>query len=902
MDRHQRDVQWLGPEEAFLGPAVRAALGILIERDDWTWWDDPSKTVYSLERAVPRYGPVKWGGDSSVMDADQWVDAQRALILGRAFHELIWQGPLKIKVVRAVWGWPDGAETVRVVALEMSQLVGSGHVFPEWERNARPRFPIVPRSQQGLPIITSLNPFPYERIEAVQKYIEWRPDARIADIVVADSIDALYTIEAARLVILYGRVVETELALVSRLRDDLCAQCVVHVDTDETSIANWLRYMVTSWAEWEETFAYAIEMAENHTGLRTLVLSSTQTFLLGRDTFSRLTTVEEASRSTDEYRLVVIKDSPASRVSDLSLPDSEFTDQVGSDASESSAMTGKAPSSGATDGTGDVRPRFDAPATSRELTQAPRGRRPIVVRPAPPVERVLNVRTRQGLQEIGEWPKYGTVKIDVDIRVKTPLRDRGDRPSFPDDRVEWDGEMKTLQVHLFEFGREPESQTLELSRTGDSTAATFTRDGGIGPVDLRFLVSDGARILQTARLQSAPGEKIRFFIENVVTPVHRTKAAFDVALLMNDSLGNQPSVAVISGDGEVVFSPLSENGIGCARDDLLQTLEQAVVNPNASLSPLMLALANSGALLRNHLRSIVPAWPGSESRIQLVTQSEVFFPIEYLYDGKIPESPDAELCTESGGCLKRGKAITGCGIREAGEQLCPMGFLGVSGVVERHTWKAGQDPRLWGAPGGHKPKRYRIENLSTIAFAASDKADDFADADLKLHEIVRIASIEKSLGVKKISDWSSWKTKLAQHSPSMLLLLVHLEKKAVYVGEKSGLNLGAIDVQHVGNAPVVIAIGCSTGLGEIPGGSLPAILQIKGARVVVAAMTGVLGRHANRVARDLAVRLKEAAVARESAFVGEIISAVRRQLLADGLALGLAIVAFGDADIVLGRE
>lgn len=897
MDRYQRDVQWLGKEEALLGPAVRAALGILIERDDWTWWDDPSKTLYSLERAVPRHSPVKWGGDSSVMDADQWVDPQRALILGRAFYDLKLQVPLKIKVVSTVWGWPDGAETVGIAALEMSQLVGPGHVFPEWERNAKPRFPIVPRSQQRLSVVTSLNPFSDELTEAVQDYIEWRPDARIADIVVAGSFDALYLIAAARLVILYGEGVETELAHVSRLRDDLCAQCVVRVEADESSIATWLQIMFSSWAERGETIADAIEMAEAQTGLSTLVLSSTQSFLLGRNTFSGLTSVEER-QGIDEYRQIVAKVSLPSRENDLSLADSAIADQGGSDDSESIR---REPPSRVTDSAVDARARFDAPVTSRELP-IPHDRRPIVVRPAPPVERVLNARTRQGLQEIGEWPKYGAVDIDIDIQVKTPLRDREDRPSFPDDRVEWEGDKKVLQVHMFEFGCEPKSQTLDLSRTGGSTAATFTRDGGIGPVDLRFMVSDDARILQTARLQAAPGEKIHFFIENIVTPVHRTKAAFDVALLMNDSLGNQPSVAVISGDGEVVFSPLSENGIGCARDDLLQTLEQAVVNPNALLSPLMLELANSGALLLNHLRSIVPTWPGSEGRIQLVTQSEVFFPIEYLYDGKIPESPDAELCTESGGCLKQGKAITGCRIREAGEQLCPMGFMGVSGVVERHTWKAGQDPRLWGAPGGHKPKRHRIEDLSSIAFAASDKADDFADADLKHHEIVRIASIEQSLGVKKISAWSGWKAQIAQHSPSMLLLLVHLEKKAVYVGAKDGLNLGAIDVQHVGNAPVVIAIGCSTGFGEIPGGSLPAILQIKGARVVVAAMTGVLGRHANRVARDLAIHIKEAAVARRSSFIGEVIGAVRRQLLADGLALGLAVVAFGDADIVLGKE
>ncbi|MEE4137962.1 hypothetical protein [Pseudomonas viridiflava] len=897
MDRNQRDVQWLGEEEAHLGPAARAALGILIEMDDWAWWEEPLKTQASLERAAAGQGPVKWGGDSSVMDADQWVDSQRAVILGRAFYQLNRQAPQKIKVMRAVWGWPDGAQIIGQVALELSQLVGPGHVFPEWERNAKPRFPDVTRSQRGLSVVASPDLLPYQLLDAVQGYVEWSPDNRIADIVVAASAQALGTTRAARLVILYGQSVEDELAHVSSLRDDLSAQCVVHVEASEESISNWLKAMLTSWAEWGETFTDAIEMAAIGTGLRTLVLSSTQSFLFGRGTFSGLTTTVEARQSSHEYRLVPLKESLPPRASVLPLPDSVLADQVSSDDSEPSPIIEKTPSPRAGAASRDTDYLGQETGAARQYRPTPR-----VVRPAPPVERVLNAQARQYQQEIEEWPTHGVVEIDVDIRVKTPLRDRGDRPSFPDDRVEWGTQRKQLQVHMFEFGREPMSQTLDLSRTGDSTTATFVRESGNGPVDLRFLVSEGARILQTARLQTAPGETIRFFIENIVTSVHRAKTAFDAALLINDSLGSQPSATIIDEGGEAHFCPLTLSGIADARNDLLRTLERAVANPNAPLSPLMVELANSGVLLQNHIRSIVPAWPGNEARVQLVTQSDVFFPIEYLYDGKIPGSPDAVLCTESAGCLKEGKAITGCHIREAGEQLCPMGFLGISGVVERHTWKAGQDPRLWGAPGDHKSKRHRIDDLSTIAFAASDKADDFRDSDTKHHEVVRVANIEKALGVRKISDWTSWQAGLEMDSPLMLLLLVHLEKKAMYVGENVGLNLGAIGVQHVGNAPVVIAIGCSTGVGDLPGSSLPLVLQTKGARVVVAAMTGVLGRHANRVARDLAILLQKAAASHRSAFVGEVISAMRRQLLAEGLALGMAVVAFGDADIVLGRE
>ncbi len=891
MDRNQRDILWLGGDGIRLGPLARAALGILMENREWAWWDDPSKTHACLEKAVLGYLPAKWAGDSSVMDADKWVDPLRALRLGQAFDSIGRRGRLKIKILRSVWGWPSGVESVKEITFELSRLVGSGHVFPEWEHDARPRFP-ASISPQGLSVITSCSSLSEKFIDDTQGYLEWVPDATVADIVVASSIEALYDTSFAKLVILYGENAMTEFADVSRLRYELCAQCVIYVSaTEQSDIEQWLLLM--SWSlEMERcSLSDAIESAEKGSGLLTVIVSSTQAILSRKSPFHGQS-IGRTYKGSGTSRLVVSKDSQISEEEDFSLPDSLSSDFAMSDAQQLSPSPEDV---GSTDNQSHLR---EAPF-SQESRDSLRPQRPRFVRPAPPVERVLNARTLCGEEEVSEWPKEGVVDIKIDIRVKSPLHES--RPSFPDDRVEWDENSKSLQVHMLEFGSQPQSRTLVLSRTGNSTIATFTQDVGYGSVDLRFLVSDGAQILQTARYQSVPGKKIHFFIENIVTPIHRAKEAFDVALLVNESLGNQPSLTVITSDGAVIFSPLSESETGRARERLLLALEQAVVMPDAPLEPLMLRLANKGSLLQQQLQSVIPDWPGSEARIQLVTQSDAFFPVEYLYDGKIPESTKAPLCAERTGCLQSGRAIKGCLIREAAEQLCPMGFLGVSGVIERHAWKSGQDARIWSAPGGSKPKRHRIEDLSSVAFAASDLADNFADEDVPIHQLVRIASIEASLGVKKIPSWQNWKDTLLRDSPSLLLLLVHLDDEQVFVGEDDGINLASIGAQYVGSARMVIAIGCSSGLGDIPGGSLPAILQRSGARVVIAAMTHVLGRHANRVGRDLAIRMKAAAISRTSTSVGEVISAIRRELLADGLALGLAVVAFGDADIVLGQ-
>lgn len=901
MDSRQKDAVWLGDENADFGPSARAALGILLERDDWSWWDDPTKTMAALRKAMPLNGIAKWGGDSSAADAHIWVDSLRALELGKAFNTLVEPGRTKIKILRSVWDWPRGFSTVGMVALELSQLVGAGHVFPEWRRNIKPRFPIVPSTDQGRFTLTWTGVSSENLPGALQQHLNWTFDPAIVDIAVADSVHALQEISAARLIVLYSASSEVVFDQISTLRDRLCAQIVVNVEGDEAGVASWLEVLIDLWVQQDGYLANSIEIATTLSGCEAHILSSTQSFLFFPGLKASQTATTDRRVGDSEHSFLKSNRS-RDKVFDVSDQDSALIHRSGGKFDDTNPRSDGAYPSVERRGVSDrtvSRPNLVVPATPEGSDTAPRIVSPKAVRPSPPVERVLRARTIQSGQALCDWPHSGVVDIEIAICVKTPLQDR--TPSFPDDRVEWYGDSKNLSIHLFELGHAPISQELILTRTGDSTVATFTRTVGLDPVDLRFIVSDGAQILQTARLQSAPGKTIHFFIENIVTPVHRAKRDFDVALLVNDSLGNQPSVTVITGD-TVFFSPLSENDIDKARNKLLGILQEAVANPNASLAPLMLKLANCGSMLLYSFKKHVPNWPSTVDRMQLVSQSDSFFPIEYLYDGKLPESATAPLCPKSAGCLSAGKPIADCSIRSAGENLCPMGFLGVSGIVERHMWTAGRDARLWGAPRGNKPTRHRIEDLSKIAFTASEKADRFTDADVHPHPAVKIANIEASLNVDKVSDWSSWKSKLASECPSLLLLLVHLDDDVLYIGANSSLLMASISEQHVGNASVAIAIGCSSGLNEISGGSLPAILQDRGVRVVVAAMTNVLGRHANRIACDLAEKLRLAADANGPIYIGEILSNLRRGLLADGLALGLAVVAFGDADIVLGRE
>lgn len=849
MNRSQKDNHWLG-EDAYLAPAARAALGILLQARDWSWWEQPNRISESLERVLPRYLPAKWGGDSNVWNADEWLDPMRAVMLAEAFNKHIRLHSLKIKVVRSVWTWKESDDlagsALREITGELAGLIGSGNVFPEWERNSRPRLPNFtgPHEQKCLLTSPDRDLFADGWVTDYLTPIEWDPDSRVADIAVTHTLESLHRMYAARLVVIYGQAFNSSLAHVNVLREALRAQCAIHVHANASDTKLWLSKLVNRWST-GESFSEALNSANALSGIHAQVLASTQTFMINSHSFPGLSASKKLKDSSDEYEYISsVKSSLRSYIADKD---------------ESHASP------------------------------------PVLPMTSPPVERLVDAWLLHNGERLDRWSPKGETKIAVQIKIRTPLRDN--QPLFPDEKIAWSGDSKTLQIHLFELGYDPQTVELQLPRNGNSPIVYFNRRHITESIDLRLIIADGAQILQTARINSTRNMPIKFSIENIVSPVQGNEKNFDVALLVNDSLGNQPSLTVITQAGEAIFQPLPDHETAEARTALLHALQEAVSDPDVELRPLLIKLANLGALFQRHIRSVAPNWPGCEGRLQLLTQSDAFFPIEYLYDGTSVESPDAPLCPERATCLNNGYAKPGCELRTSGDVLCPMGFLGVSGVIERHSWKVGLAPRQWNTPA-----RERIDDLSKIAFTASDRADRFTADDVYPHEVVKISMIESALGVNRVSDWRSWKERIRNETPSLLLMVVHLEDSMIHTGNDHKLMLAGLSELHVGSAPVAIAIGCSTGQGEIPGGSLPAILQRSGVRVVVAAMTSILGRHANRMARDLAHHLREAAQTAGSKYVGDIVSQLRRNLLANDLALGLAVIAFGDAEIVLGKN
>ena len=193
--------------------------------------------------------------------------------------------------------------------------------------------------------------------------------------------------------------------------------------------------------------------------------------------------------------------------------------------------------------------------------------------------------------------------------------------------------------------------------------------------------------------------------------------------------------------------------------------------------------------------------------------------------------------------------------------------------------------------------------LVAAVVGASNRADKHTDL-VKVADIVSALRQYRPRRLCEARSWDEWKKSIktlpTKGSDAALLLLIgHTdidERARVAVLEIGGdtLMLSAIVKEHVGagNA-LVILLGCNTvgGGGEV--NRFATRFRHLGAEVVLATTTAVLGEHAVPLAKALVEGLAEAD---GSSGLGELMRALRLRFLLKGVPIGLAVVAFGDAD------
>lgn len=168
---------------------------------------------------------------------------------------------------------------------------------------------------------------------------------------------------------------------------------------------------------------------------------------------------------------------------------------------------------------------------------------------------------------------------------------------------------------------------------------------------------------------------------------------------------------------------------------------------------------------------------------------------------------------------------------------------------------------------------------------------------------------------KTVTSWRDWVVTLAGWShdsepASLLVALSHTREAdededagvpALEIAASDRLRLSVIKEAHVGpRKAVVLLLGCGTAGARNDANRFASRFMKKGAKVVMATTTAVLGRHAVPVAGCLVEGLTEAA--KSGTGLGEVVRDMRRRFLRQDVPMGLAVVCYGDADWIFGAE
>jgi hypothetical protein len=314
-------------------------------------------------------------------------------------------------------------------------------------------------------------------------------------------------------------------------------------------------------------------------------------------------------------------------------------------------------------------------------------------------------------------------------------------------------------------------------------------------------------------------------------------------------------------------------------------------------------------------------------RIQIVNVNQKsFIPLEYVYDYPVPKM-DATLCPNAKKALLKGSCM-GC-IPEAEMEegptsyVCPFGFWGLSRVIERHI-----SFRQESHPGAPRPSEYALTfapvqgrevlvPFSKAVYAATDKVNSYEKDPDEVKPIERVLNaVDKVMPgrVRHVINWDEWQ-EAVKENPTLLILLSHTGKKfdqpMLQIGSEEDLpieyiNKNYVRIDETAQAPIVLLFGCQTGLAagaDIPFQSVANAFRQSEAAVVVSTQIEVRGRHIvplTEIFIEILDRLIRDGDVDQS--FGDVMLALRREVLARGLPVVLTLFSFGDADWQLIEE
>lgn len=541
------------------------------------------------------------------------------------------------------------------------------------------------------------------------------------------------------------------------------------------------------------------------------------------------------------------------------------------------------------------------------------------------------VQSRMFIQKGGKYveEKFALIKdIPSRIRIRIGPPDGEwitlQEAEFPVEKLPKHLESWRLTVVLSEPNHLPKPLVgeIRLPRDGASTECdfSFTPAEEI-PFEGRVTVLHRGRVIQTcimkvnvggSSLSIPPNSKIEMTERIPVfssTGELESRRQFDMAFVENHSSGNQPRVTAIAGKHAWLKNLSDCEKMATEINAALTKVAMSVNDYSGGLESeenrkLLVELAQYGCYLydfivRDQLEGQSATYDATAKEyIQIVsTRAEAVIPFEFIYDHKAPDD-DATLCKSWREALADGKCHNECKTKQE-KHVCPLGFWGLSKVIERHIYTPGLDP---------ENKDYYLQTEPVKGRATLSLGGPFlVGASTRVNQAnldQLIKTCEKSLGStsKRASDWDQWAEIVKSFKPSLILALPHTEGSgammALEIGGKKKKSI-QIDRSYVHaekslNYPLVALLGCDTTGTAQDYGSHVSKFRREGAAVVIGTIATVFGGHAVQVAEMLITGLTQKSGTPER--LGEVIRSVKREALQKGLLMALCVVAFGDSD------
>ena len=468
---------------------------------------------------------------------------------------------------------------------------------------------------------------------------------------------------------------------------------------------------------------------------------------------------------------------------------------------------------------------------------------------------------------------------------------------------------------------EPLVEEIVLPARGPSTTCEFHVRPPAGATRLRarIAVLYRNRVLQVARLDAPVGANgdgpltldaepeaaIRLRLDDL-----GSRRPFDAALMVNHDEAGMPGVVGVAGERAWIMAPPEFQR---AVDAIHDILEEAVVDPRGfagledeATAKLLVTLANHG----HELYDLFMLGSGADrvveaDRVQLVPlRPNADFPLEFVY-GRAAPKVGAKLCAGAAGALAAGKCAK-CVGEDDPSVVCPMAFWAHEKAIERIPYTAPEAGYDYAVQSLAEPSRTvsHLGTLDGVLFAASDNVAA-ADVDA-LAQTLAGATGGRS---RRATSWEGWRGRVKEDHPPVMVILAHtltdpvIQAPAMEISGDGSLIQMQIspDVICPGRAhrPLVVLLGCDTAAGDIPLYDFTPKFHKQGAAIVVGTVTKVLGRHAAPVAGRL-VALLAAGAGNGSGYITDVIRDLRRALLAEGLPLGMTLVAYGDGEWKVG--